>query len=76
MPPAGGRLVEGPPGAVLNLDQHGGAFVVDLPGELRSTFTNLANGVVLNREKRKDGRLDCGDILRLGDTELVVEAES
>jgi hypothetical protein len=33
-----------------------------------------ANGVVLNREERKDGRLDCGDILRLGDTELVVES--
>jgi len=35
-----------------------------------------ANGVVLNREERKDGQLDCGDVLRLGDTELVVEAET
>jgi hypothetical protein len=33
-----------------------------------------ANGVALNHEERKDGRLDCGDILRLGDSELVVEA--
>ena len=42
------------------------------------TFRDLAsaNGVVLNREERKDGRLDCGDVLTLGDTELVVEAEA
>jgi hypothetical protein len=34
-----------------------------------------ANGVLLNREERRDGSLDCGDVLRLGDTELVVEAD-
>ena len=33
-----------------------------------------ANGVTVNRETRRDGRLDCGDVLTLGDTELVVEA--
>jgi hypothetical protein len=40
------------------------------------TFRDLgaANGVVVNRETRPEGRLDCGDVLRLGDTELVVEA--
>jgi hypothetical protein len=40
------------------------------------TFRDLgaANGVSVNREMRRDGRLDCGDVLRLGDTELVVEA--
>ena len=40
------------------------------------TFRDLGavNGVSLNRETRRDGRLDCGDVLRLGDTELVVEA--
>ncbi len=41
------------------------------------TFRDLgsANGVELNREQRREGRLDCGDILRLGDSELVVEAD-
>jgi hypothetical protein len=34
-----------------------------------------ANGVLLNREERRDGTLDCGDVLKVGDTELVVEAE-
>jgi hypothetical protein len=43
---------------------------------IRFRDLDSANGVVLNREERKDGPLDCGDILRLGDTELVVEAES
>jgi pSer/pThr/pTyr-binding forkhead associated (FHA) protein len=40
-------------------------------------FTDLgsANGVVLNREERRGGSLDCGDVLRVGDTELVVEAD-
>lgn len=33
-----------------------------------------ANGVLLNGEERRGGRLDCGDVLRLGDTEFVVEA--
>ena len=41
------------------------------------TFLDLdsANGVELNREARQEGRLDCGDVLRLGDSELVVEAD-
>jgi hypothetical protein len=34
-----------------------------------------ANGVTLNGEERRSGSLDCGDILKLGDTELVVEAD-
>jgi hypothetical protein len=41
------------------------------------TFRDLGatNGVSVNRDARREGRLDCGDVLRLGDTELVVEAE-
>lgn len=34
-----------------------------------------ANGVLLNGEERRDGSLDCGDVLRIGDTELVIEAD-
>lgn len=34
-----------------------------------------ANGVRLNSQPRMGGTLDCGDVLRIGDTELVVEAE-
>ena len=44
------------------------------PGAVLFRDLGSANGVVLNREKREDGSLDCGDVLRLGDTELVVEA--
>jgi hypothetical protein len=46
-------------------------------GETGVTFHDLgsANGVTVNREKRREGCLDCGDVLLLGDTELVVEAD-
>jgi hypothetical protein len=40
-------------------------------------FTDLgsSNGVLLNGEERRDGHLDCGDVLHVGDSELVVEAD-
>jgi pSer/pThr/pTyr-binding forkhead associated (FHA) protein len=43
-------------------------------GEVRFRDLGAANGVSLNRDTRSEGSLDCGDVLRLGDTELVVEA--
>jgi Inner membrane component of T3SS, cytoplasmic domain/Protein of unknown function (DUF3662) len=46
-------------------------------GPDRVVFRDLgsANGVELNHERRASGALDCGDVLRLGDSELVVEAD-
>ncbi len=45
-------------------------------GPDRVTFQDLgsSNGVELNQERRASGALDCGDVLRLGDSELIVEA--
>jgi hypothetical protein len=43
-------------------------------GAVRFRDLGAANGVSVNRETRAEGRLDCGDVVRLGDTELVVEA--
>ncbi|MBC5810206.1 MAG: DUF3662 domain-containing protein [Candidatus Eremiobacteraeota bacterium] len=41
------------------------------------TFADLgaANGVLLNGKRSAEGQLDCGDVLILGDSELVVEAD-
>jgi hypothetical protein len=43
-------------------------------GDVRFRDLGAANGVSVNRETRAEGRLDCGDVVRLGDTELIVEA--
>ena len=45
------------------------------PAEVRFRDLGSANGTLLNGVPSNDGRLECGDVLQVGDSELVVEAD-
>lgn len=49
--------------------------IVAGPDSIAFNDLGSSNGVLLNGEERREGRLDCGDVLQVGDSELVVEAD-
>ncbi len=79
LPLAGTRSIGREPGCDLTLvdprlsRRH---LEIDAAGET-ARFRDLhsANGTFLNGERRSEGVLQCGDVLQLGDTELVVEPD-